>query len=474
MSANGEDKLSKGGPEWKGPLLERLRQAKSTPAEGRTERLSQERRVHNPPPRFDELPEFQRIQVQRDVSKLLGLENPFYRSHDGAAGATTSIAGRDLVNFASYDYLGLNSAAGVKDQAKAAVDHYGISSSASRVVAGERLAHSALENRLATVYGVEAAVSFVSGYLTNVAAISCLMGPQDIVIHDELAHNSILAGVKMSGATRRFFRHNDIAHLESILTSLPQGVRRVLVVVEGIYSMDGDTADLPALVALRSRFGFWLMVDEAHALGVLGPHGRGSFEHYKLDAREIDIWMGTLSKTTASCGGYVAGSQALIDILKADAGGFVYSVGLAPALAAAASASLDILAQEPIRCERLRHNGRHFLECAQAAGLDTGLSLGFSVVPVIVGDSLRAVKLSSDLLDEGINALPIIHPAVPEGSARLRFFLTADHTQDQIEYAVSRTAAKLKSLESQGYGLASLNMPQLIKDMAAPTRDENA
>jgi len=456
----GDDQTGKSGEDWKKPLLERMRQAKAATTT-RTARPYVERSLENPPPKFDELPEFRRIQVQREASKLLGLENPFYRPHDSAAGATTVIAGRELVNFASYDYLGLNTDAAVTGRAKEAIDRYGISASASRVVAGERPAHATLEEQLAHVYGVDAAVTFVSGYLTNVATISCLMGPQDVVIHDELAHNSILAGIRMSGATRRFFRHNDVAHLESILRSLPASARRVLVVVEGVYSMDGDIADLPSLLELRSRFGFWLMVDEAHALGVLGERGCGSYEHYQVDPRQVDIWMGTLSKTTSSCGGYVAGSRALIDILKAEAGGFVYSVGLPPALAAAASASLEILVREPQRTERLRQNGRTFLERARSADLDTGLSLGFSVVPVIVGDSLRAVKLSSELLEEGINVLPIIHPAVPEGSARLRFFLTADHSADQIEKTVRATSSRLRDLESRNYGLASLNMPQL-------------
>jgi 7-keto-8-aminopelargonate synthetase-like enzyme len=320
-----------------------------------------------------------------------------------------------------------------------------------------------LEAKLAKVYGVDAAVCFVSGYLTNVAAIGCLMGPQDLVIHDELIHNSALAGIKQSGAARRLFRHNDIENLESVLRTLSSEFRRILVIVEGVYSMDGDIADLPGLLQLRSRYGFWLMVDEAHALGVLGATGRGTFEHYGIDPREVDIWMGTMSKTTSSCGGYIAGSQALSDVLKAEAGGFVYSVGLAPVLAASALASLEILEDEPERTARLHHNGGLFLKYAREAGLDTGLSLGFSVVPVVVGDSLRAVQLSNDLRDEGINVLPIIHPAVPEGMARLRFFITCGHTEEQIRHSVEVTARKLKSLQDRNFGLASLDMEKVMQ-----------
>jgi 7-keto-8-aminopelargonate synthetase-like enzyme len=219
------------------------------------------------------------------------------------------MGGKEFVNFASYDYLATNTDPLVAIRAKEAIDRYGISASASRLVAGERPIHVELEQALADVYGVDAAVCFVSGYLTNVAAISCIMGPQDLVIHDEFIHNSALAGIKQSGAARRLFKHNDIENLESVLKSLSSDFRHILVIVEGVYSMDGDITDLPALVELRSRYGFWLMVDEAHALGVLGDTGRGTFEHYGIDPREVDIWMGTLSKTTSSCGGYIAGRR---------------------------------------------------------------------------------------------------------------------------------------------------------------------
>jgi 8-amino-7-oxononanoate synthase len=373
------------------------------------------------------------------------------------------MGGREFANFASYDYLATNTDPKVTESAKAAIDRFGISASASRLVAGERPVHVALEEGLAKVYGVEAAVCFVSGYLTNVAAISCLVGPQDLVVHDEFIHNSALAGIKQSGATRRLFRHNDVENLDTVLRTLSADFRRVLVIVEGVYSMDGDIADLPALLELRNRYGFWLMVDEAHSLGVLGKTGRGSFEHYGIDPREIDIWMGTLSKTTSSCGGYIAGSQALADVLKAEAGGFVYSVGLAPVLAAAAAAGLEILATEPERTEKLRRNGALFLQCAREAGLDTGLSVGYSVVPVLVGDSLRAVQLSNELLEDGVNALPIIHPAVPEGMARLRFFITCNHTEEQIRHAVAATARRLKDLQDRNFGLGSLDLEKMMQ-----------
>lgn len=423
--------------------------------------------MDRPVPRFEDLPEYRQIRMQEMAGELTQIGNPFYRMHDVGAGAQTQIDGRRVANFASYDYLGTNQHPEVHARVREAIERYGISASASRLVAGERPAHRELEESLAACYGVEAAVVFVSGYLTNVTVLGTLLGPEDLVIHDEFIHNSALAGIKLSGAARRFFRHNDTAHLEELLVDFTGKFRRILVIVEGIYSMDGDIADLPRLIELRSRYGFWLMVDEAHALGVLGASGHGTHEHFGIDPTNVDIWMGTLSKTTSSCGGYVAGSAALATVLKGSAGGFIYSVGLPPALAAGAVASLELLASEPERVARLRRNGHLFLDLAREAGLDTGLSEGHSVVPVLVGDSLRAVRLSNDLLAAGINVLPIIHPAVPEGQARLRFFITSEHTQEQIRETVEKTAELLGALVRDNFGLNSIDRSQIARLMAS-------
>jgi 8-amino-7-oxononanoate synthase len=462
MTDNSDGKAA--GGDRKAGLLDQMRHANESSGRNRMARMNrQPQQPVRQVTRFDELPEYKRVMTQKIGAQMAGIGNPFYRSHDKAAGATTVMSGKEFANFASYDYLATNTDPLVNQRAKEAIDRFGISASASRLVAGERPVHVELERSLATVYGVDAAVCFVSGYLTNVAAISCLMGAQDLVIHDEFIHNSALAGIKQSGAARRLFKHNDIDSLESVLKTLSSEFRRILVIVEGVYSMDGDIADLPALVELRSRYGFWLMVDEAHALGVLGETGRGTFEHYGIDPHEVDIWMGTLSKTTSSCGGYIAGSQALADVLKAEAGGFVYSVGLAPVLATAAIAALEILTREPERTARLRRNGALFLKLAKEAGLDTGLATGYSVVPVLVGDSVRAVQLSNDLLEEGVNALPIIHPAVPEGMARLRFFITCNHTEEQISHAVTATAKRLRDLQDRNFGLASIDFEKVMQ-----------
>jgi 8-amino-7-oxononanoate synthase len=418
-------------------------------------------------PAFSDLPEHKQIVAQAAAGDQLGIDNPFFRSHAGAAGATTVVDGRELINFASYDYLGMNQHPAVREASKKAIDRYGISASASRVVAGERPIHGDLEKKIASFYGVDAAIVYVSGYLTNVTTIGTLLGPQDLIIHDEFIHNSVLTGAKLSAAHRRFFKHNDAEDLERVLRSVAGRYRRVMVAVEGVYSMDGDVADLPKLIELKAQYGFWLMVDEAHSLGVIGDTGRGTAEYFGCDPRDVDIWMGTLSKTTASCGGYIAGSEALVNVLKASAGGFVYSVGLAPALAAGAWTALDLIDREPERVARMRRNGKLFFDLARERALDTGVSVGCSVIPVIVGDSLRAAQLCNDLLDVGINVMPIIHPAVPEGLARLRYFITSEHTPEQIEFTVTKTAEKLEALIERNFGIGSVDVESVLKRMAA-------
>jgi len=432
-------------------ILGALRTTPKPEARGEAAQAARPARKRND--RFADLQELKDIKTQQAVTDLLGVTNPFFRLHDGVAGATTHIDGRTDINFASYNYLGLNGHPEVAAAAKAAIDHYGVSVSASRLVAGERPIHRELERRVADFYGVEAAVAFVSGHATNVAAIGHLMRPKDLIVYDSLAHNSIVVGATLSGATRRLFPHNDLDALEEILAQQSHAHERVLVAVEGLYSMDGDFPDLARLVSLRDRYGFWLMVDEAHSLGVLGKTGRGVAEECSVDPRDVDIWMGTLSKTLSGCGGFIAGSAALVEYLKFTAPGFVYSVGMPPAVAAAAIACFDLLEREPERVAKLRANGVRFVEKAKEAGLDVGSSTGLAIVPVMVGDSLRAVHLSNRLLERGVNALPIIHPAVPERSARLRFFITSEHTPEQIDEAVAITADEHAKLAKAGFGI---------------------
>jgi 8-amino-7-oxononanoate synthase len=300
-----------------------------------------------------------------------------------------------------------------------------------------------LEQALAAFYGVDDCIAFVSGHATNVNTISTLFGPRDLVLHDALIHNSVFEGVKLSGAHRRSFPHNNWQWVDTLLGTLRGQFERVLIVVEGLYSMDGDTPDLPRFIEIKKRHKAFLMVDEAHALGVLGATGRGSPEHWAINALDVDIWMGTLSKTLASCGGYIAGSTALIELLKFNSPGFVYSVGISPVLAAAALEALHILQEEPQRVARLQAVGCEFLELARARGVDTGLSQGFAITPAIVGSSLKAARLSNTLFERGINAQPIIYPAVEEKAARIRFFLCTLHDSAQLQAAADLVAQLL-------------------------------
>lgn len=390
--------------------------------------------------RFDRHPGYEKMLVPKAVAERLGLRNPFFIAHDGVAGAVTRIEGREYINFSSYNYLGLSGHPVVNKAAKDAIDRYGTSVSASRLVAGERPIQRELEEALAELYEVEDCVVFVSGHATNVSTIGYLFGPKDLVIHDSLIHNSVLEGIKLSGSARRSFPHNDTAALDAILVEIRGQFERVLIVVEGHYSMDGDLPDLPTLIDIKRRHGAFLMVDEAHSLGVLGATGKGIREHFGVAGREVDIWMGTLSKTLAGCGGYIAGERALVEHLKYAAPGFVYSVGIAPPLAAASLAALKIMLKEPERVTRLQENGRLFHKLARENRLDTGTSQGYAIVPAITGSSLKAAKLSNYLFDRGINVQPIVYPAVEEKAARLRFFMNACHTVKHIEYAVSALA----------------------------------
>ena len=406
---------------------------------------------------FTDLPEYEVLKLKRAVGDIAGITNPFHRLHDGRAADTTSIDGRTIVNFSSYDYLGLNGHPAVGAAAKAAIERYGTSVSASRLSGGERQIHRDLEAALAELHGTEDALAFVSGHATNVSVIGTLLGQQDLIVCDAVVHNSIMEGARISGARRVVCPHGDLSAIERALRLNRARHRRAMIVVEGLYSMDGDAPDLAALVKIKRRYGAWLMVDEAHSVGVLGTTGRGVAEEQGVDPADVDIWMGTLSKTLAAAGGYIAGVRPLIELLKYNTPGFVFSVGLSPPVAAAATAALHVMRNEPWRVAKLRENGLAFVAGAKSRGLDIGPSLGAAIVPVIVGNSPQAVILSQRLLDRGYNLVPAIFPGVAENQARLRFFLTSQHTIEQITSVLDVTAEELARVRSE---------PSFIKTVA--------
>src|SRR5271167_399778 len=409
-------------------------------------------------PRLDvsKLEGFREIRMIREAADFLGISDPFFRVHEGIAGAETTIEGRSFINFASYNYIGLNGHPDIVSAARAAMDRYGTSVSASRPVSGERPVHRDLERALARLHGAEDSLVLVGGHSTNVTVIGHLLGRDDVVVHDALIHNSIVQGAILSGARRVPFPHLDHEAADRLLRETRPRGGHALLVIEGQYSMDGDVPDLPAFIAAARRNRAWLMVDEAHALGVLGPRGFGTADRFGVDPNGVDIWMGTLSKSLASCGGYIAGKKNLIDYLKLAAPGFVFSVGMAPASAAAALAALELLQSEPERVRRLNDRAALFLQLARQSGLDVGSSIGASIVPIITGSSIRAGRLAQAMFRRGINVQPILYPAVPERAARLRFFLTAAHTEEQIRDTVQVLVEESRRVASEPSELAGV------------------
>jgi len=396
--------------------------------------------------RFHLHPGFRQLLIINEAGKKFGVNSPFFKMHQGIAGSTTIIGENEYINFSSYNYLGLNGHPHVKEAAKDAIDRYGTSVSASRPVSGERPIHRELEKSIADCYNVDNAIAFVSGHATNVTTIGYLFGGKDLLLHDELSHNSILQGTLLSGARRLPFPHNDWKALDGILSKQRTQFERVLIVLEGIYSMDGDYPDLPKFVEIKNRHKAFLMVDEAHSFGVMGRTGMGIREHFGIEGGAVDIWMGTLSKALAGCGGFIAGEHALVDHLKFFAPGFLYSVGMSPPVAAASLAALRVIQQEPERVITLQKRGELFLRLAKSAGINTGNSAGLAVIPAIIGNSLNTARLSAALFEQGINVQPILYPAVPEKSARLRFFISCQHTESQIQKTVDLLAQELSRL----------------------------
>ncbi|WP_406376899.1 aminotransferase class I/II-fold pyridoxal phosphate-dependent enzyme [Streptomyces virginiae] len=392
---------------------------------------------------IDEFPEVGEFERRLDGITDGGAENPYFRVHQGNIRDTTVIAGRTLLSFGSYNYLGLSGHPAVDEAVHRAVDRYGTSVSASRVLSGERDLTVRLERALADFLGVGDCLALVSGHATNVTTIGHLVGPQDLVVHDALAHDSILQGCALSGAARRPFAHNDMGQLEHMLRLNRSRFRRVLIAVEGAYSMDGDLVDLPAVIELKKRYGALLMIDEAHSIGTVGERGRGVGEFFDVDRSDVDLWMGTLSKAFASCGGYLGGSARMVRWLRHTLPGFVYSVGLTPANAAAALAATELLTAQPERVRALKRNSELFLGLATAAGLATGSSAGTPIVPCVLGDSAKTLHVANGLFARGVVADPIFHPAVEEGQSRLRFFVTSEHREEDIRRAVSILAEEV-------------------------------
>ncbi len=361
------------------------------------------------------------------------LRNPYFQARSGTVSSVLQIEEKDYVTFSNYNYLGLSHDPRIKAAACDAINIYGTHAGAARMVGGEIELHRELERELAEFAGFEAATVGVGGYSTNVSAIGYLLDKRDLILHDEYMHNSGVMGAVMSGARRIAFPHNDMDALQRLLSENRSQHRKTVILVEGAYSMDGDLVNLPAVIELKNRFNAWLMIDEAHSCGTVGATGRGICEHFNIDTSEVELVVGTLSKSFASCGGFLAGSKKLIELLHHFCPGLLlYSTGISPANAAAALAAVRIAKAEPERVTRLQSNSVRFKQLAEAKGLDCRTSLpGVPIVPMMIEDE-KALQLMSLLLEQQFIAHAVMHPVVPREAARLRCFISADHNEKQM------------------------------------------
>ncbi|MFD1407680.1 glycine C-acetyltransferase [Kroppenstedtia eburnea] len=349
-------------------------------------------------------------------------------------GSKVRINGREVIQLSSNNYLGLTTHPRLKQAALEAVEGYGAGTGSVRTIAGTFSMHEEFEAKLARFKHTEAALVFQSGFTANVGVLSSILSEQDVVISDALNHASIIDGIRLTKAARRIYRHADLEDLEKALKET-QTARTRLVVTDGVFSMDGDVAPLPEIVELCEKYGALVMVDDAHASGVMGRNGRGTVDHFDLNGR-VHIQVGTLSKAVGVLGGYVAGPSVLRDYLIHRARPFLFSTSHPPAVTAACSAAIDVLLDEPQLVDRLWENTRFFKEGLTRLGFDTGKS-ETPITPVMVGDDALAMKFSDTLLQEGVYAQGIVFPTVAKGQARVRTIVTAGHSKEDLEQALT-------------------------------------
>lgn len=368
--------------------------------------------------------------------QMVGDRNPYFIRHDSVVRDTSQVDHREVINLASYNYLGISGHPEVILAAQEAIAKYGTSASGSRLLTGEKTLYRQLEQEIARWKHCEDALVLVSGHATNVTLVGNFCKENDLILYDVISHNSVEQGCRLSKSKSKAFPHNDVHSLAYILQQQRDYYEKILIVVEGAYSMDGDIAPIPEIVALKKRYGAFLMVDEAHSACVLGQTGRGVDEYFNLEPDDIDIRMGTLSKGLGSCGGYIAGKKNLIEYLRYNLPGFVFSVAITPGNAAAALKALEIIQKDHSMVQRLHANIELFIKEAHARNFDTCLAQNSAVIPILVGAEDAAFILSKKLQQRGVFVPPAIYPAVPKGQARLRFCVTSEHKPGQISYAL--------------------------------------
>ncbi len=372
------------------------------------------------------------------------------RELESACEPVCRAGGREVINLASNNYLGLANHPKLKEAAAAAIRDFGVGSGAVRTITGTMAMHMELERRIAAFKHTEACVVFQSGFTANAGTVSSILTPEDHIISDALNHASIIDGCRLSRAKIHVFRHADATHAAEILESLKDTPGRKLLISDGVFSMDGDIGPLDALAPLAENYGAIMMVDDAHASGVLGRNGRGSVDHFGLHGR-VHVQVGTLSKAIGALGGYVCGSRDLIEYLYHRARPFLFSTSHPPAVTAACLAAFELLEQEPERIEALWENTRYFQSALRDAGFDTGRTQT-PITPIHVGEARMAMEFSSALFDEGLWATGIGFPTVPQGQARIRAIVTATHTKIQLDQAfaiLSRVARRIGLLRAE-------------------------
>ena len=366
---------------------------------------------------------------------------------EGEQGPISTYDGKEVINLASNNYLGLCEHPKLREAAIAATEKYGVGSGAVRTIAGTMRIHMELEEKIAAFKGVEACVVFQSGFTANAGTVSSILGKEDFILSDELNHASIIDGARLSRAKIKVFRHKDAAHCEELLKEIQHEPGRKLIITDGVFSMDGDIGPVDKLCDLADKYGAIMMVDDAHASGVLGRNGRGSVDHFGCTQR-VDVQVGTLSKAIGALGGYVCGSRDLIDYLYHRARPFLFSTSHPPSVAATCIAAFDLLEQEPERIERLWSNTRYFKQQLTHAGFDVGgkttPASETPITPILVGDGGKTMAFSRALFDAGVMATGIAFPTVPEGKARIRTIMTSEHTRPQIDRALEILVATAK------------------------------
>jgi glycine C-acetyltransferase len=358
--------------------------------------------------------------------------------------ATVVMDGREVITLSSNNYLGLTVHPKLRQAASEAIERYGVGSGAVRTIAGTMTLHNELEQKLARFKHTEASLTMQSGYATNLGVISALMQEGDLIVSDELNHASIIDGIRLCKAPRKIFRHKDMADLRRVLEEARDTTGKIMIVTDGVFSMDGDIAPLPEIVALAEEYGAFVMVDDAHASGVLGKNGRGSVSHFDLDGR-VALQIGTLSKGIGALGGYVACSQDMRDYLLNRARPVLFSTSHPPSVVATCIAALDILESDTSLVERLWENTSFFKKGLEQLGFNTGQS-ETPITPVIVGEGARAVQLSTRLFEEGVFAQAIVYPTVAADKCRVRTIVTALHTNEELSKALDIFAKVGKEL----------------------------